>query len=87
MKDIGITPEGNRLVEMSEDEHREFSRLRTSIEGKTSDTLVFVQDHRLRDDFDFSYTFHVIRAYYLNRFAVNNLRRLLDDIEDALKKG
>ena len=86
MKDIGFTQEGNRLVEMNDDEYREFARLRAAVQGDTADMLVFVQEHRFMEEFDFTNIFHVIRVYYLNRFAINSHRRLLDDMEKSLNE-
>lgn len=87
MKDIGVTPQGNRIVEMNENEHREFSRLRSAIEGNSMNELVFIHEHQFREDFDFTNTFHVIRAYYLNKFWMREFRELLNSMEDAMKKG
>jgi hypothetical protein len=86
MKDIGKTEQGNRIVEMSEDEHREFRRLQYAVEGKANFDFFYSDDRHSRLDFDFASVFSVIHVYYMSRFKVNELQTLLDDIKAALTK-
>lgn len=85
MKDVGYTKEGNRLVEMNNSEYTHFTRLCMSVEGR--ETPVFFgspNDYAFREGFDFSKTFEVIRAIYLDHFRINELQGLLNEIKRSL---
>lgn len=84
MKDIGFTNDGKRLVEMSEEEHKELVRLCEAVEGKTGLPYFDRPDDRYKIDFDFSRVFMVIRAYYLHRFKINELQELVNAVREAL---
>lgn len=85
MKNIGTTKEGNHLVEVSKDELTEFLRLREAVEGKAQYDHFSYGDLSRHFEFDFSNVFHVIRAFYLFQFRLNDLQHLIDDIRGKLK--
>lgn len=87
MKEIGRTGNGGHIVEMGDDEYRELGRLYSAVSGNSG----FPNDSGFRrgdyeTPFDFTNVFHVIRAYYLNRFAVNELQGLIDEIRAKLEE-
>jgi hypothetical protein len=86
MKEIARTPDGGHIVEMTLTEFREFQRLNEAVTGKSYFDHFSPEPSRMID-VDFSNVFHVIRAYYHNRFKVNELQDLLDEIKRVLEKG
>jgi hypothetical protein len=85
MKDIGFTSEGNKLVEMSREEYDEFSKLCIAVEGDRS-PWVLERSHQFEQGFDFTKTFDVIRAYYINKFRLNEFQELLNTMKESLEK-
>lgn len=84
MKLIGYTEYQNPIVEMDTVEYAELQRLSVAIEGKPLND--FFNPDTGRMDFDFTRTFGVIRAFYAAKFRVNELRHLIDLIEESINK-
>lgn len=86
MKDLGFTNDGNHIVEMNQEEYGELSKLSSAVEGRAFPEALSYRDYRFEAGFDFSKTFSVIRAYYIARFRLNELKSLMMEIEKALEK-
>jgi hypothetical protein len=89
MKNIGMTQEGNHLVEMNKWEYAEFVKLQSAVEGRSFAEYPLTltpYEYQYRMDFDFTKVFEVIRAYYANKFHLNEFQRLLDDVKNSLEK-
>lgn len=85
MKDVGYTPEGNRLVEMSKEEYAQLCKLNSAVEGKFLLPIFNPEiNYYHTPNFDFAQTFDVILAWYTAKMRVNNLQELLDDIKKSL---
>ena len=83
MKKIGNTETGGVIVEMTRQEAYDFEQLGRSIEGHGWNI-----DYALRGD---AFTernlygvFGVIRAFYLSKYKVNEMRQLFDDMEHTI---
>lgn len=86
MKELGRTKDGNHIVEMNQDEYRELVRLHRAVSGKSGQLPESRYGEASREwEFDFSNVFDSIRAYYLNRFAINDLQALLDEMKERLE--
>jgi hypothetical protein len=85
MKSIGITADGDRIVEMREGEFREFQRLQEAVTGSTEWQVFSPDPHRMMD-WDFANVFHIIRAYTLNRLRIKEMQSLLDELKARLDK-
>lgn len=86
MKDVGYTDEGNRLVEMSREEYTELMRLHEAVEGTGFPQFIGSRDYGFRESFDLTNTFGVIRAYYSNKFRINELQGFLESMKISLDK-
>lgn len=86
MKDVGYTQEGNRLIEMNEMEYAQFSRLCMAVEGKPLPDFYRPREYSFQIGYQFASVFEVIRAYYEERFRLNELQNLLDEIKDSLNR-
>ncbi len=86
MKDVGHTTEGNRLVEMTREEHNEFCNLCHAIEGSGFPGALIDRGYILERGFDLKTTFGVIRAYYLNKFRISEFQELLNTMKESLEK-
>lgn len=86
MKDLGFTLEGNRIIEISRDEYDELAKLCNAVEGRNFPWLLENRNIRFEQGFDFTKTFEVIRAYYTNKFHLNEIQGLLNDIRSSLDK-
>lgn len=87
MKDIGFTDTGDRIVEMSREEHDAFSMLCMSVEGRSFPHVIEARRYQFESGFDFTKTFDVIRAYYLGNFYTNQFQGFLDNIKKSLKES
>lgn len=85
MKGVGNTVDGNHLVEMNQDEYREFVLLQDAVEGKGFPSYS-ARNFGFEESFDFTKTFHVIRAYYRERLLINEFQDLLDKMKENLEK-
>lgn len=86
MKDVGITQEGNHLVEMSREEYSHFSLLCMAIENKNHPFPLDSRHYMLEENFDFTKTFDVIRAFSETRFKANDFQDIFTDIWKAFEK-
>jgi hypothetical protein len=92
MKILSETLQNGRVVELTNDEWREFIILAAALEGKTEDSLYFDFRTRYNDSVtqkngvDFSGVFGAILAFYEARFRANELHRLVDDLDAYLGK-
>lgn len=86
MKEIGRSNnDRGYLVEMTQEEHKEFLKLQEAISGKTTtDINCFALSGDGKIDSVFEGVFGAIRAFYLLRFQVNDMRHLLDTFEQAV---
>jgi ABC-type branched-subunit amino acid transport system ATPase component len=81
MKSIGLTSEGNILVEMTNHEYTSFVYLSQASVGRTEDELLELNIHEVTGE-DLTRTFATIRRFTKAKFAANDLfaqLRLLDD--------
>jgi hypothetical protein len=86
MKEIGRTKDSGYIVEMNQHEYGEFTQLYKAVSG--SDGLpYFDYDPGRIWEFDFTNIFHAIRAYYMHKFKINEMRALVDSLDDILKNG
>lgn len=80
------------IIELNSSEFLEFKHLIQAVEDKTVDETInpmmtdYHRDLSYLPDLDMQSVFGVIRAFYLQKFRVNEIRRGLDILEDALKK-
>lgn len=86
MKDVGFTKDGNRLVEMSQEEYGRLIQLHEAVEGNGLPQIVSTRDYGFRETFDFTKTFGVIYAYCKKRFMINEFQSVLDDMRKDLEK-
>lgn len=86
MKDIGTTPDGNRIVEMNQAEYRTFILLNDAVGGHGYPSLYDIGSSGFLEGFDFSTTFGVIRAYCRNKFWINEFQVHLDEMKSKLEK-
>ena len=70
---------------MSEEEFVEFVKLHEAVAG-SSEFGTLHREPYTQIDFDFTNTFHIIRAFYLNKFRINDLRILVDELDRVLQK-
>ena len=87
MRDIGYTKEGNRLVEMSEAEYTQLSRLCTAVEGKEMTAFSNPNAYAFQTGFDFTQVFEVIRAFYLAHFRISDMEALIKQIKESINRG
>lgn len=85
MKGVGHTNNGSHLIEMSQDEYREFILLQDAVEGRGFPSYL-ARNFGFQEEFDFTKTFDVIRAYYKERFLINEFQNLLDQMKKSLEK-
>ena len=86
MKDIGRTIEGNYIVEMNQNEHREFERLHSAVTGSNGFQDFAMNDYGHVPEFDFTNVFSIIRFYCAKRFMITELQSILDDMKSQLEK-
>lgn len=85
MKGIGRTENGGHLIEMTQEEYREFVVLQDAVEGFGYPSMD-KSHYGFMESFDFTKTFHVIRAYYRERFLINQFQELLNTMKESLEK-
>ena len=76
MKDLGRTPTGDWLVQMTSDEHAGLARLAAAMEGKVATDLPFAHPWPLDTDL-------VAMLRLLNRFAAS--RMLMNELLKAVQ--
>ena len=94
MKILSETSANGRVIELTQDEWREFTVLAAAIEGKKGDELYYDFHARYRNsdsvaskiEIDFSGVFGAIQAFYEAKFVANELRGLLDSFDAYLRK-
>lgn len=84
MKRIGITTEGNVMVEMSQNEMKQFSLLCEAIEGKPFFETFYHPDDRGVVDVDLSSVFGSIREWVKMKFHLNDIQRRINEMSENL---
>lgn len=92
MRILSVTHEEGRVVELTREEFREFEILAAALEGKTeNETRWSFQMRRpdavSDDEMNFVGVFGAIKAFYENKFRVNELRQLANRLQGFLDKA
>ncbi len=90
MKILSVTQGNGRVVEMTEQEFREFSILAQAVDGASLDEArhnfamrdMYVMD----DEVAYKGTFGAIKAFYDARFKLNELRKLVDTFQRVMNE-
>jgi hypothetical protein len=87
MKDVGITKEGNYLVEMNKTEYFHFVVLCRAVEGRDMPFADGIRQYQFQQEgYDFSETFEVIRAFFEANFQINTLQNLVWGIRSSINR-
>jgi len=80
MRDLGRTPEGDWLVQMTSDEHAGLARLAAAMEGKVGSDLYLGRPVPLETDQ--VATFALLYEFAANRMVVNEL---VEGVQDMVR--
>jgi len=83
MKSIGMTQEGNHIVEITDSEYNQYVALCLSVEGRTAWDIQLIPT---AIDYDFSNVFGAIRAFREAMFRVNDIERLVSELRYAVTR-
>lgn len=88
MKILSETVSGGRVVELTENEYKEFNVLAKALEGKTIDEMRgelffkgFMRNAPVEYEVNFNGVFGAIRAFYEASFHLNGLKQLVSNYE------
>lgn len=83
MKPIGRAGNGDFLIQMSENEFKEFSSLSLAVEG-VEPTYNIIRDLSYKDTIDLSDVFSIIREWYTLNFKINEIKNRIALLQDEL---
>jgi hypothetical protein len=86
MKEIGRTPEGHAIVEMSERERWCISQLQEAAKGASCDWGDSLNRRPILDE-DISEWVMAVFQWTMTRFEVNEMRARLDELDKLLTQG
>jgi hypothetical protein len=87
MKRIGITYDGNYLVEMTQAEIRAFARLAQAVEGVAWDIVMMRDPHQVMTTYyDLENTFDCVLAFAATLFRVNDLHAMVGDLRASVMR-
>ena len=83
MKHLGGTPERGTIIELTEAERLTLASLQNAVDGKGWDWDAIL-DRRHIQERNMDNVFLAIREFILGKFAVNDLRKAIDDLDKTL---